>query len=633
MGGAAIKGTSSSTAPVRPGLAVSGLVGGGWAGPGPGQKRQPPGGGFSPGIEGPATGPWAGHRPCCLPAASSPPLPAPSSLRLPSLLPPPPAPSLPPSPTEPLLSLLLQAMAAKRVLAFLVLSIFQLLPMVGDELDEATRERMQQHEKHLMARMTQLLHEHEQSSLDWGTLVFAALQQWQFWAIAGVPVLLFGLCWWLRKRSRQLKISHEEESSSSSTELEEEEREGGDADDEGRLVRVFAKRMRWAVQSMAYSSQVVEELVSDLLTVLQQRLSNSFFPALQPAIGVGSAFEGWSPHGHDAVYRLLVPIKPPQGHTFHLELGAAGEMPAKNCVRVELECTCTTDPSVENVLCFLHHPEEALSRNQVSRLLDILCTGCYLDVEKIARWFQKLVRSAWRDMPQSRCYSMKVLPSSRSCKLQLTNASGRSLLVEVVFGVQRGDSDIFLSSQATEAIFTPSTMWAESYAVAEVKFFRHMAREATRDTSHLKCLQLCAHTLVGTGFSSDALKTVVMHLLNTIPLSSWRRREFLMRLQDIMWYLRSCLEEKRLDHFFFGNENMPEDIVLPPAFHAADPINLFHHLLQDPAAHAKALRDFEEVQDRLTRLVFLESERGLPGQSCVCVPSTARASSKSIPSF
>ncbi|NXV24420.1 IPIL1 protein, partial [Cepphus grylle] len=309
--------------------------------------------------------------------------------------------------------------------------------------------------------------------------------------------------------------------------------------------------------------------------------------------GVGSAFEGWSPHGHDAVYRLLVPIKPPWGHTFHLELGSAGKMPAKDsCIRVELECTCTRNHPVENVLCFLHHREEALSRNQVSSLLDTLCTGSYLDVEKIACCFQNMVRSAWRKMPQSCCYIMKVLPSSRSCKLQLTNASGRSLFIEMMFGVQRGDSDIFLSSQTAEAIFTPSTMWAESYAVAEVKFFRHMAREAPRDTFHLKCLQLCAHTLVGTGFSTYTLKTIVMHLLNTIPLSSWRRKEFLMRLQDIMWYLHGCLEEKRLDHFFLGNENMPADIVLPPDMQTAKPINLFQYLVHDPTTHAKALREF-----------------------------------------
>ncbi|KAM6360321.1 LOW QUALITY PROTEIN: inositol 1,4,5-trisphosphate receptor-interacting protein-like 1 [Alca torda] len=410
-------------------------------------------------------------------------------------------------------------MAAKRVLAFLVLSIFQLLPMVGDELGGGKHERVQQFMEQLSLEMTRLLHEHEWSSLDWGALVLAALQQWQFWVIAD---LFFGLC--------------------------------------------------------------------------------CFFPVLQPAIGVGSAFEGWSPCGHDDVYRLLVPMKPPYGHAFHLELGTAGQMPAKNCVRVELECTCTRDHRVENTLCFLHHPEEALQRNLDSSLLSNLCTGFYLDAQKIAHWFQNLVISAWGEMPQSRGYSMQVLPSSRSCKLQLTNASGKSLLVEMVFGVQQGNSDIFLSSQTTEDTFTPSTTWAETYAVAEAKFFRRMARQAPRDTLYLNCLQLCAGILVSAGFSSYTWKTVVMHLLNTTPLSSWSRWDFMMRLQDIMWYLQGCLEEKRLDHFFFGNKKMPEDIVLPPAFQAAEPINLFQCLVQDPAAHAKALREFEELQDRLTRL-------------------------------
>ncbi|NXT58733.1 IPIL1 protein, partial [Pluvianellus socialis] len=142
------------------------------------------------------------------------------------------------------------------------------------------------------------------------------------------------------------------------------------------------------------------------------------------------------------------------------------------------------------------------------------------------------------------------------------------------------------------------TLWPESYAVAEVNFFRHMARQALQDIFYLKCQQLCTRILVGTSFSTYVLKTVVMHLLNTIPLSSWSRREFLMRLQDIMCYLHGSLEEKRLNHFLFGNENMPEDIILPPAFQMAELLNLFQHLVQDPTAHAKALRDFEELQDR-----------------------------------
>ncbi|XP_063189225.1 inositol 1,4,5-trisphosphate receptor-interacting protein-like 1 [Chroicocephalus ridibundus] len=490
-------------------------------------------------------------------------------------------------------------MAAKMVLAWLVQSIFQLLLEVflfGNERDDSKHECVQRH-----VETTQLLQEHEWSSLDWGALAFAALQQLQCWVIAD---LFFGLCCWLWKRSQRPDSSDEEKSSSSSSTELEEEGSGEDSDDEGHplMTRIFAKRIWCSVESMAYGRQVVEELVGDVLVVLQERLSNSFFPVLQPAIGVGSTFAGWSPAGHDAVYRLLVPLKPPHGHAFHLELGTAGQMPAKNCVRVELECTCTRDQCVEDMLCFLHHPEEALQRNLDSTLLSTFCTGFYLDAQKIARWFQNLVISAWGEMTQSRHYSMEMLPSSRSCKLQLTNASGRSLLVEMVFGVQQGNSDIFLSSQTTEAIFTPSTTWAETYAVAEAKFFRCMARQAPRDTLHLNCLQLCASMLVSAGFSSYTWKTVVMHLLNTIPPSSWGRWDFMMRLQDIMCYLHGCLEEKRLDHFFFGNENMPEDIILPAAFQAAEPINLFQCLVQDPAAHAKAWREFEELQDRLTRL-------------------------------
>ncbi|XP_054683882.1 inositol 1,4,5-trisphosphate receptor-interacting protein-like 1 [Grus americana] len=518
-------------------------------------------------------------------------------------------------------------MAIAKFFALLVQSIIQCPQMVGDELDEATRERMEQRAEHLSREMTRLLQELEQRSLEqsimeqrtqeqsgvtWGALLFAALQHWQFWAIAGVLVVLFGLCWLLRKRSHEADNSSDEESSNSDREQleeeeeqEDEESEGEDPDDERDLGRIFAKRIQWPVQNLSYRSRVVQELVGDLLRVFQELFSNSFFPMLQPGIRVGSTFEGWSPHEDDAVYCLLMPLKPPQGHAFHLEMSTAGDMPAKDsCVRVELECTCAREKLVKNMLCFLHHSEEELRRNQGPSLLRTLCTDSYLDVEKTACWFQNSVRSAWVVLPQSRHYHMKVLPSSRSCKLQLTSASRRTLFVEMIFGVQQGDSDIFLSSQTTEAIYASSTTWPESYAVAEVKFFSYIAKQAPHDSFHLKCLQLCARILVGTGFSTYTFKTAMMHLLITIPLSCWRRRHFLLRLEDIMRYPHCCLEKKHLDHFFFGNENMPEEILLPPAFRMAEPFNLFQHLAQDPAAHAKALREFDELQDRLTRLLF-----------------------------
>ncbi|NXK86449.1 IPIL1 protein, partial [Formicarius rufipectus] len=385
-----------------------------------------------------------------------------------------------------------------------------------------------------------------------------------------------------------------DESESSSTESEESE---GEDPSERDIARVYDRRIQWSVQKLAHRRRVVEELLHNLLHVCNERFLHSFFPVLQPAIGVGSGCEGWSPQEEeDVVYCMLVPLKPPSGHTFHLELNTEGEMPQKGmCVRVELVCTCTGDQLGKTKLCFLHNCEQELRENQGPNLLQTLCTGPYLDVQKITLWFQKSVTSAWAVVPQSHNYKMKVMPSSRSCKLKLEKAFRKPLLIEVIFGIQQGNSDIFLSSQPTEAFVPPGTTWLETYAVAEAMFFQHIARQAPRHSCYLKCLQLCARILVGTGFSHYTLKTVVMHLLTLIPLPGWCRKDFLLRLEDVMQYLSCCVMEKRLNHFFFGNENMPKEISLPSAFQTAQPLNLFKNLEQDPNAHAVALHEFNEL--------------------------------------
>ncbi|NXN28155.1 IPIL1 protein, partial [Nycticryphes semicollaris] len=384
--------------------------------------------------------------------------------------------------------------------------------------------------------------------------------------------------------------SSDEKEKSSSMEEEEDDKEESKKDSLEQQVR---KNIQHSVQNVTSGRQEVEKLVGDLISVFQEWLSNSSFPVPQPAIGVDSAFEGWRPCGHDAVYCLLVPLKPPCGHSFHPELGTVGDAPEKHRVRVKLQCTCLMDTGAEDMLCLVHQACEAIERNKSSCLLSYLCTSHYLDAEKTARWFQNLMDLGWRNVPHSRHYSMRMLPSRRSCKLELTSASG-TLFVEVIFGVQQGDSDIFLSSQAPETIVSPdSMMWAESYAVAEAKYFSLVARRALHDSVHLKCLQLCASTLEGTVLSSYVLKTVGMHVLNMIPMTSWTRAVLAIQLQDIICYLRSCLEKKRLDHFIVGNKSLPKDIILPPAIREAKPFNLFQCLVQDPEAYAKALCEFE----------------------------------------
>ncbi|XP_008934911.1 PREDICTED: inositol 1,4,5-trisphosphate receptor-interacting protein-like 1, partial [Merops nubicus] len=445
-------------------------------------------------------------------------------------------------------------MVAIKLLTLLLQGLIVYPQTVIPGLDEATRERMRQHQEFLSWEMSRLMEELEQSSSAWGDLGFSALQQWQFWAIAAVLLLLLGLCWRLWKWSRELKSRSNEESSSGSRvqegkqeldekeKLEEEASEGENLANEKHLKSTFVERIEWPMQKLADGSCEVEELVGELIRVFQELLSCSFFPRLEPEIG------------------------PPSGHTFHLEPGKKEGKPERNfCILVELECTCTREECRENMLCFLHSAKGKLRRNQGPSLLDILCTDSHLDVHRTTKWFQRFVSSAWGMVPQTCAYNMKLLPSICSCKLQLTNASGRTLFP-------------CLTSQATEDTFTHGTIWPESYAVAEVKFFRLMA------------------SLVGTGFDTYTFKTVVMHVLNTTAPSAWSRRDFLSWLEDIMLKYRCCMEFTCLNHFFFASGMVPKEIILPPDFLMAQPLNLFEYLEQDPVAHAKALEDLELMQ-------------------------------------
>ncbi|NXY00732.1 IPIL1 protein, partial [Pteruthius melanotis] len=323
-------------------------------------------------------------------------------------------------------------------------------------------------------------------------------------------------------------------------------------------------------------------------------LSNSFYPVLQRAIGVGSAFEGWSPREQDVVYRVLIPMTPPRGHAFHLEPDMAGQRHVRNFrVRVQLECTCTREQQGGNLLCFLHHPEEELRRNQDPSLLHTLCTGSYLDVQKTARWFYQLVRAIWPALPQSHSWHLTLLPSRRSCQFKVTNGR-ESFWIEMLFGVRQGGSDIFVSSQPREAC-TPSTTWPETYAVAEVKFFKYIARQAPPDSLHLRCLQFFTRLQLGFGFSTYTMKTIVMHLLNIIPVSQWRRRDFVRRLLDISENLRLCVQVRHLDHFILGNRRLPQEIRLPPEVQTANTCNLLHHLEMDPVAHSQAMTEYVDL--------------------------------------
>ncbi|XP_074396328.1 inositol 1,4,5-trisphosphate receptor-interacting protein-like 1 [Zonotrichia albicollis] len=537
---------------------------------------------------------------------------------------------------------------------------------VGDGLDEVARLQMevraklQEEEKIRLQREVEQLVLLKQGVLAWGDLLSSARQHWQVWALAGLLLLLLALWYMWRKGSLRREEqgeghdgvneeevenvdAHEEDfgnedEGDNEMEVEENDGDGGRAEDVDNAAaneagneagfavnvndvgnqvqesrdradnfgRVLMERIQWPVQDLQGGCMWTRTLMKHFAIYFRRVLSNSFYPVLHGAIGVGSAFEGWSPREQDVVYQVLVPMTPPRGHSFHLELGTAQQRRLRNFhIRVQQECTCTSEQQGENMLCFLHHPEEELRRHQDPSLLHTLCTGSYLDVEKTARWFYQLVRAIWPALPESHRWHLVLLPSRRSCQFKVTNGR-ESYRIEMLFGVRQGNSDVFVSSQPRQA-HTSSTIWPESYAVAERKFFMYIARRAPPDSLHLKCLQFFTRLQLGLGFSTYTIKTIVMHLLSILPASVWRRRHFVSRLMDISESLRTSVETRRLNHFIVGNQRLPQGIRLPPEVLMARSCNLFHDLVMNPVAHSQAMSQYMDLQRWFKRI--LRNER------------------------
>ncbi|XP_062351398.1 LOW QUALITY PROTEIN: inositol 1,4,5-trisphosphate receptor-interacting protein-like 1 [Cinclus cinclus] len=522
---------------------------------------------------------------CVVPCASCPQTP---SIPVPAA---PTASCLPHSPIQGLLSILPQTMNSLVLLFVLLKTFIQYPQLVGDVQDEETRLRVEVHAKYM---------EWEKIWLEWQVEQLALKQsgvEQSLQLLAVAVLLILVLVLWLMGCKRSLMRQEPEEENVNAN-------EGDDAGNQvdkrlqRKVGRMLAERIQWPVQDLLKGREWTTDLMGKYAIYFRHVLANSFYPVLQRAVGVGSAFEGWSPREQDVVYQVLIPMTPPRGHSFHLELDSAEHRQVRNFrVRVQLECTCTKEQQGENVLCFLHQPEEELRRSQDPSLLDTLCTDSYLDVHKTARWFHQLVRAIWPALPQSHNWYLTLLPSRRCCQFRVTNGR-ESFRIEMQFGVRRGDSDIFVSSLPAYA-GTPSTLWPETCAVAEMKFFQHIARQAPPDSLHLRCLQLFTCLLLGLGFSTYTMKTVVMHLLITIPVSKWCRRHFLRRLMDISDTLRLSLEVKRLDHFIVGNRRLPEEIRLPQDVQTAEPPNLFHHLAMDPVAHSQGMGDYRHLQRQL----------------------------------
>ncbi|XP_049640799.1 inositol 1,4,5-trisphosphate receptor-interacting protein-like 1 [Suncus etruscus] len=368
-----------------------------------------------------------------------------------------------------------------------------------------------------------------------------------------------------------------------------------------------------AIRDLPCTCEFVESFVDDLTKACRVLSRREAYPQLEECMGIGAAFEKWGTVGETQQFDVLVPIVPPQGTMFVLEMRDPALGRRCGSVLVESECMCKHEKLLGDVLCLVHHHREqpTLSSMCSSSTKAALCTTSYLDVYKTVQWFQNLVSNAWALVAHKYDFKFSLPPSNTSCNLRLDYRSGRSLSIHLILGVQREDTLVYLVSQAPEQEQLTSVDWPESFAACEHLFLKLVGRFAPENTCHLKCLQIILSLRdtknLPSGSSLPILtsyhfKTVLMHLLLRLPLTDWQPGMLSQRLQDIFRFLGRGLQQRSLHHFLIGNTFLPLTIPIPKTFRNAEPVNLFQHLVLNSTAHSQAVEEFHSLLTQVKTL-------------------------------
>lgn len=360
-----------------------------------------------------------------------------------------------------------------------------------------------------------------------------------------------------------------------------------------------------AIRDLPCTCEFVESFVDDLIEACRVLSRREAHPQLEDCLGFGAAFEKWGTLHETQNFDVLVPIVPPQGTMFILEMRDPALGRRCGCVKVDSECMCKHEKLLGDVLCLVHHRDHsAMLSKCTSSIKAALCTSSHLDVCKTVQWFRNMVSNAWALVAHKYDFKLTFPPSTTSCKLRLGYRSGRSLSISLVLGVQREDTLVYLVSQAPEQEQLTSVDWPESFAACEHLFLKLVGRFAPENTCHLKCLQIVLslqdHQILPPGASRPILtsyhfKTALMHLLLRLPLTDWQHSMLSLRLQDLLWFLGRGLQQRSLHHFLIGNTYLPLTIPIPKAFRNAEPVNLFQHLVLNPVAHSQAVEEFHNL--------------------------------------
>uniref|UniRef100_A0A8C3T798 ITPRIP like 2 n=1 Tax=Chelydra serpentina TaxID=8475 RepID=A0A8C3T798_CHESE len=361
------------------------------------------------------------------------------------------------------------------------------------------------------------------------------------------------------------------------------------------LESFYEQQLRLSPHVLGHSKAHVSRIVGELVRAAKAQglQPGSLTPTLRgDFVQIGSAYEQHKVRSPDC-FDILVPLKLPP--------------------RLELEPRClgAEEPGLAPELrsaftCALKAPQGAAWPRGYRPFSEGFCVELQgrrcLSSALVLRWFQGHLQ---------RCLGAVLYRLQERCRIRLAACPGRqltlhilprsdyvcchiSMAVRLIPAVPLGDSLYLIALQPGARRAQPGAagplqaLWGLNVSKQEQRLLSWLKEQTPASSCHLKCLQILKglRDLRGRGLeqpfgaqwsrvlSSYVLKTALFSLLLRGPRQAWEEQFLAERLEDLVLYLRDCLQKRVLMHFFLGNASVPEAVPVPKLLKEAAPVNL-----------------------------------------------------------
>lgn len=359
--------------------------------------------------------------------------------------------------------------------------------------------------------------------------------------------------------------------------------------------------------------EFVEGFADDLLESLRSICDREADMEVGDFVGIGSMFESWKVC-KPLICDLIVPFSPPDPYSFQFDLwcSPSSNMPPdmQGCGKIKVTkfgenegCLCGSANLGEDLLCLLHSRNDA--HNVDHSPDELLCSRNthFLAKDRVMKWFQISVTKAWGRISHKYDFEVTFRNLDAAGALKIRFRSGKVIVMNIIPVVQLEDTDAYFVSHFPSDFNTfADPYWPLSLAVYERNLLKHFTKRLPRSSCHLHCLQVITFLhrkqtgLTGrNALTNYILKTAVLHLLLSKKPSTWSIENMEHRLRDVLGFLQSSLQEKRLLHVLIGNKKVPEEVQLPEIILRAEPVNLFRSLVLQTELYAATLRHYQEM--------------------------------------